>query len=153
MANYIVRIQVGKISPMHFDVPPADRHAAITTVAMPKDTNSLGDIFGGWLMSHADIAGAVSAYGRARGRVVTVAVNEFLFISPVYVGDLVSFYTDIRHIGNTSIQVDVTMFAQNEWGTPNDERRVASATLTYVHIDSQRRPRSIVADEVPSNPI
>lgn len=131
---------------MHFEFPPADRHAAITTVAMPKDTNSLGDIFGGWLMSHADIAGAVSAYGRAQGRVVTVAVNEFLFIAPVYVGDLVSFYTDLQRVGNTSIQVDVTMFSQSEWGTPNEERRVATATLTYVHIDSQRRPSPIPSE-------
>ncbi|MGH8162429.1 MAG: acyl-CoA thioesterase, partial [Gammaproteobacteria bacterium] len=78
---------------MHFDEPPRDRDAMITLVAMPHDTNALGDIFGGWLMSHADIAGAILAYRRAGGRVVTVAVESFVFIKPVFVGDRASFYS------------------------------------------------------------
>ena len=127
---------------MHFETPPDDRHASVSTVAMPRDTNALGDIFGGWLMSNADIAGAILAYRRARGRVVTVAVDSFVFISPVYVGDLVSFYTDIRKVGNTSCAVDVTMFAESDWAG-EDPRRVATATMTYVHVNEQHRPTPI----------
>ena len=128
---------------MHFETPPNDRHASITTVAMPRDTNALGDIFGGWLMSHADIAGAVLAYSRAGGRVVTAAVNGFVFIAPVYVGDLVSFYTDVARIGRTSIVVDVTLFAQSDWGAGEQEHRVATASLTYVHVDHDHQPTPI----------
>ena len=127
---------------MHFDNPPGDRHASISTVAMPRDTNALGDIFGGWLMSNADVAGAILAYRRAGGRVVTVAVDSFVFIKPVYVGDLVSFYTDLNRVGNTSCSVDVSMFAESDWGG-EDVRRVATATLTYVHVDEQHRPTPI----------
>lgn len=124
---------------MHFETPPADRHASVSTVAMPRDTNALGDIFGGWLMAHADIAGAILAYRRAGGRVVTVAVDSFVFIAPVVVGDLVSFYTDIARIGRTSLAVDVTMFAESDWSGA-DPRRVATATMTYVRVDENRRP-------------
>jgi acyl-CoA thioesterase YciA len=127
---------------MHFETPPNDRHASVSTVAMPRDTNALGDIFGGWLMSNADIAGAILAYRRAGGRVVTVAVDGFVFIKPVVVGDLVSFYTDIRRVGRTSCAVDVTMFAESDWGG-EDIRRVATATLTYVHVGKDRRPAPI----------
>jgi len=127
---------------MHFETPPDDRHASVSTVAMPRDTNALGDIFGGWLMSNADIAGAILAYRRAKGRVVTVAVDSFVFIKPVYVGDLVSFYTDLRKVGNTSCDVDVTMFAESDWGG-EDVRRVATATMTYVHVNEQHRPTPI----------
>lgn len=122
---------------MHFEEPPGDRHAAVSTVAMPRDTNALGDIFGGWLMSHADIAGAIVAYRRARGRVVTVAVDSFVFIAPVFVGDLVSFYADLARVGRTSIAVDVSMFAESDWGG-SEVRRVARATMTYVHVDEHR---------------
>jgi len=75
----------------------------VRMMAMPADTNWLGDIFGGWLMSQADIAGAVLAYRRTGGNVVTIAVNNFLFIEPVYIGDIVSFYAEIERVGNTSI--------------------------------------------------
>ncbi len=127
---------------MHFDAPPRDREAMITMVAMPHDTNALGDIFGGWLMSHADIAGAILAYKHAGGRVVTVAVESFVFIGPVFVGDRASFYSDLVRIGNTSVTIDVSIFAQSNW---NDGavRRVATATMTYVHIGDDRRPAAI----------
>lgn len=131
---------------MHFDKPPSDRHASVSTVAMPRDTNALGDIFGGWLMSHADIAGAIVAYRRARGRVVTVAVDTFVFLLPVYVGDLVSFYADLARVGNTSLTVDVSMFAESDWGG-DDVRRVATASITYVHVDEARRPTPVPRGE------
>ncbi len=127
---------------MYFNTAPNDRHATVSTVAMPRDTNALGDIFGGWLMSNADIAGAILAYRRAKGRVVTVSVDTFIFIKPVYVGDLVSFYTDIKKVGRTSCAVDVSMFAESDWGR-EDIRRVATATMTYVHVNEQHRPTPI----------
>ncbi|HEV7164379.1 MAG: acyl-CoA thioesterase [Gammaproteobacteria bacterium] len=125
---------------MKFDTMPQDRSAEVRTLAMPKDTNGLGDIFGGWIMSHADIAGAIIAFRRAGGRVVTVAVNEFIFVSPVYVGDVVSFYTDVSKVGNTSITVDVTVFSQRNDGERETTVKVATAQLTYVRVGANRRP-------------
>ena len=125
---------------MKFEQMPKDREAEVRTLAMPKDTNGLGDIFGGWIMSHADIAGAIIAFRRAGGRVVTVAVNEFIFVSPVYVGDVVSFYTDVSKVGNTSITVDVTVFSQRSDGERETAVKVATAQMTYVRVGANRRP-------------
>jgi acyl-CoA thioesterase YciA len=107
---------------------------------MPKDTNGLGDIFGGWLMSHADMAAAIPAFRRAGGRCVTVAVNEFQFIGPVYVGDVVSFYANISRVGTTSLTIDVTVFSSRGDGDRERNIKVATATITYVHVDDNRRP-------------
>lgn len=128
---------------MYGEQPPHDAEATICTMAMPKDTNGLGDIFGGWLMSHADIAGAVLAYRRAKGRVVTISVNEFEFIRPVFVGDVVSFFTDISRVGNTSITVDITMFSARNTDGREETVRVATARITYVHIGADRQPRAV----------
>lgn len=124
------------------DRPPLDQQPAIRVLAMPADTNPGGDIFGGWLMSQADIAGSIEAFRRANGRVVTVAVNEFRFIRPVYVGDLISFFTRIRSIGKTSIRIHVEAFAERN----RDEtecHKVADAELTYVAINESYEPRLI----------
>lgn len=129
---------------MYRDTPPTDQEAAVRTLAMPKDTNGLGDIFGGWLMAHADIAGAVLAYRRAGGRVVTVAVKEFEFLEPVYVGDLVSFYADVERVGNTSVTIDVTVFSARPQGAEERHVKVAQARLVYVHVGDDRRPESII---------
>ncbi|MDX1443621.1 MAG: hotdog domain-containing protein [Gammaproteobacteria bacterium] len=128
---------------MYFEDHPEDKEAVIRTMAMPKDTNGLGDIFGGWLMSHADIAGAVLGFRRARGRVVTIAVNEFTFLRPVFVGDVVSFYTDLNKVGNTSITVDITMFAARTTDGREESVRVATAQITYVHVGADRMPRKV----------
>jgi acyl-CoA thioesterase YciA len=114
----------------------------IQTVAMPKDTNPSGDIFGGWIMSQVDIAGGVLAGQHARGRVATVAVNSFQFKQPVQIGDLVSFYAEIVRVGNTSITVNVEVYAQRN---PEDIAivKVTEATLTYVATDKNRRPRTV----------
>ena len=128
---------------MYFDTPPENREAVIRTMAMPKDTNGLGDIFGGWLMSHADIAGAVLGFRRARGRVVTIAVNEFTFLRPVFVGDVVSFYTDLNKVGNTSVTIDITMFSARTTDGREENVRVATARITYVHIGADRMPRKV----------
>ncbi len=121
----------------------------IRVMAMPTDTNASGDIFGGWVMSQVDIAGAIAAYRRAQGRVVTVAVNAFQFRHPVYVGDLVSFYAEVVRIGRTSLTVDVAVFAERDRGAGEPRhicQRVTEATLTYVAVDSRHRPRTVPQD-------
>ncbi|HET7395632.1 MAG TPA: hotdog domain-containing protein [Gammaproteobacteria bacterium] len=133
---------------MTFDQMPKDREATVRTLAMPKDTNGLGDIFGGWIMSHADIGGAILAFREAGGRVVTVAVNDFVFVGPVYVGDVVSFYTDVARRGNTSITIDVTVFSQRNDGNTETCVKVATAKMTYVRVGANRRPVSITKHEV-----
>ena len=110
---------------------------------MPADTNAHGTIFGGWVMSHVDIAGSIPAYERAHGPVVTVAVNSFAFKEPVFVGDLVSFYARVKRVGRTSITVDVEVFAQRGRLGRAEAVRVTEAQLTYVAIDEQRRPRDV----------
>lgn len=109
---------------------------------MPSDTNAAGDIFGGWLMSQVDIAGSIAAHRYVENHVVTVAVNEFLFIKPVNVGDLVSIYADIKHIGNTSICISLEVMAEQERGQKKAQK-VAQAELTYVSLDDNRKPKPI----------
>lgn len=122
-----------------------DGQPVLRTVPMPANTNYAGDIFGGWIMSQVDMAGSIPAIRRARGRVATVAVNSFVFKHPVLVGDLVSFYADIVKIGRTSITVDVTVYAQRGVREGGEEVciKVTEAVLTYVAIDSDRRPRVV----------
>ena len=121
-----------------------DEQPALRVVPMPADANYHGDIFGGWIMSQVDIAGSVPASRRARGRIATVAVNSFVFKQPVLIGDLVSFYARIKHVGRTSITVDVEVFAQRN---PIDEVvRVTEASLTYVAVGADRRPRELPAE-------
>jgi len=114
----------------------------IRVLPMPSDTNAAGDIFGGWLMSQVDIAGSISAHRYVGNRVVTIAVNEFLFIKPVLVGDLVSIYAEIENVGNTSIRVALTVMAESGRGKDLAEK-VAEAVLTYVSIDENKKPKSI----------
>jgi len=126
-------------SPM---VMPSDKQPSIRVLAMPADTNAAGDIFGGWLMSQFDIAGSIIAYRHAAGRVVTVAVNNFEFIKPVFVGDLVSIFAELINVGNTSMTIEISAYAERNRG--EDEcHLVAQAILTYVAIDESRKPRSI----------
>ena len=121
---------------------PTDREPVLRVVPMPADSNYAGDIFGGWIMSQVDIAGAIPALRLARGRVATVAVNSFVFKKPVFVGDLVSFYAQIARIGRTSITVDVEVFAQRR-SLGDACVKVTEATLTYVAVDDERRPRVV----------
>ena len=114
----------------------------IRVLPMPSDTNASGDIFGGWLMSQVDIAGSIAAHRRVGNRVVTVAVNEFIFIKPVMVGDLVSIYADIVHVGNTSIRIALDVYAESERGKANAVK-VAEAVLTYVSLDENKKPKAI----------
>jgi acyl-CoA thioesterase YciA len=126
------------------DVPVQlpDREPALRVVPMPADANYHGDIFGGWIMSQVDVAGSIPASRRARGRVATIAVNSFVFKQPVEIGDLVSFFAEIARVGRTSITVDVEVYAQRN---PTDEItvKVTEASLTYVAVGKDRRPREL----------
>lgn len=123
-----------------------DGSPMVRMMAMPKDTNWLGNIFGGWLMSHADIAGGNMAYNRVKGTVVTVAVDDFEFIRPVFVGDVVTFYCRIGRVGTTSIKVCIEMFVDRPGKPPESHFIVATATMTYVHIGDDHKPRPIPAE-------
>jgi len=128
------------------DSLPADREPVLRVVPMPADANFAGDIFGGWIMSQVDIAGSIPAIRMARGRVATIAVNSFVFKKPVFVGDLVSFYGKVVKVGRTSITVDVEVFAQRR--PLGDECvKVTEATLTYVAVDEERRPRVVLQSQ------
>ena len=114
---------------------------ATRTVAMPKDTNPSGDIFGGWLMSEMDIAGSIVAWQRARGRVATVAVRAMAFHSPVHVGDVLCCYTDTVKVGSTSITVNIEAWAQPR---SQDQRiKVTEGEFVFVALDADGRKRPL----------
>ncbi|HVC10269.1 MAG TPA: acyl-CoA thioesterase [Burkholderiales bacterium] len=121
---------------------PQGKEPALRVMPMPADANHNGDIFGGWIMSHVDIAGGVVAGRLARGRVATVAVNAFVFKQPVHIGDLLSFYADVVRVGNTSVTVNVEVYAERRPADPHVVK-VTEATLSYVAIDKDGRPRPI----------
>lgn len=121
---------------------PSGRDPVLRVVPMPADANPSGDIFGGWIMSQVDIAGSIPALRLAKGRVATVAVNSFAFKQPVLIGDLVSFYAEIARVGRTSITVNVEVYAQRRF-EQEITVKVTEATLTYVAVDAERRPRPV----------
>lgn len=116
---------------------PVWREPSIRVMLMPKDTNGHGTIFGGAILSHLDIAGAVEARKHTTHRVVTAAIDRVEFIAPVQVGDLVSFYTDTTRIGDSSVTVTVDVEAERADGS--GKTRVTSATAVYVAVDEQGR--------------
>lgn len=124
---------------------PNDMQPVLRVIPMPADTNANGTIFGGWVMAQVDLAGSVPAFERAKGPVVTIAVNSFLFKEPVFVGDLVSFYGKVVKTGRTSITVEVEVFAQRGRSGQNETVKVTEATLTYVAIDAHHKPRELPA--------
>ena len=109
---------------------------------MPADANQNGDIFGGWIMAQVDVAGGTVAGRVARGRVATVSVNSFLFKQPVQIGDILSLYAEVVRIGNTSITVNVEVYAERGRAEARVVK-VTEATLTYVAIDANGRPRPV----------
>jgi acyl-CoA thioesterase YciA len=127
---------------------PAKRHAELRVVAMPADANPNGDIFGGWIMSHVDMAGGIAAMRQAHGRVATVAVNSFVIKQSVGVGDLVSFYAKVTRTGVTSVTVDVVAYSQ-PWADLKRVVQVADAVLTYVAVDAEGNKRPVSAREPP----
>lgn len=115
----------------------------IKIVAMPKDTNPAGNIFGGWIMSQIDIAGALATRDLPIHQVVTVAVNSMSFRQPIFVGDVVSFYAKVVKLGSSSVKVDVEVTAER---TNNETRscvHVTSAIVTYVSVDKEGKKKPI----------
>ncbi|WP_374591627.1 acyl-CoA thioesterase [Aquabacterium sp.] len=121
---------------------PTDMELVMRVMPMPKDANGNGDIFGGWIMAQVDLAGCVLPLRIAKGRVATIAVNEFVFKNAVSIGDLLSFYARVERIGNTSITVHVAVYAERNPADPQIVK-VTEATVTYVAIDLEGRPRAI----------
>lgn len=124
------------------DTPKPRGELALQSVAMPRDTNANGDIFGGWLVSEMDLAGLVTASRIAKGRVVTVAIDKMSFMVPVPVGAVVSCYTRVANIGRSSIQVEVEVWMYQ----PEDQSRqvkVTEGTFVFVAVDDNGRTRAI----------
>ncbi|NRB38413.1 MAG: acyl-CoA thioesterase [Pseudomonadales bacterium] len=122
-------------------IPLPSGDLTLQTVAMPKDTNASGDIFGGWLVSQMDIAGAIAASKVAKGRVATVAIDRMSFLIPVKVGSVVSCYTQLIETGRSSVQVQVEV-----WMTlPNTETsmKVTEGVFIFVALDASGKTRSI----------
>ncbi|WP_431265402.1 acyl-CoA thioesterase [Roseateles chitinivorans] len=117
------------------------RELVMRVMPMPADANGNGDIFGGWIMAQVDLAGSVLPARISRGRIATVAVNQFIFKQPVSVGDLLSFYAQVTRIGRTSITVHVEVFAERNPANPHVVK-VTEANLTYVAIDREGKSRA-----------
>ncbi|MFG6455248.1 acyl-CoA thioesterase [Roseateles sp. BYS96W] len=128
--------------------PPVvgQRELVLRVMPMPADSNANGDIFGGWIMAQVDIAGSIMPARLSRGRVATVAVNEFVFKQPVSIGDLLSFYATVTRVGRTSITVHVEVFAERNPEAPKVVK-VTEANLTYVAIDLQGSPRPVSPEQ------
>ena len=121
---------------------PADHVLVLKVIPMPADANANGDIFGGWVMAQVDLAGAVLPARYAQGRMATVAVNQFVFKQPVRVGDILSFLAKMERIGRTSLTVNVGVYAER-FNNQGHYVKVTEATLTYVAIDDQGKPRQV----------
>ncbi len=118
------------------------KHNSLRTLAMPADANPSGDIFGGWIMSQMDIAGASYARQIAQSRVVTIAVEGMTFLLPVFVGDEVSCYCETEKIGRTSVAVKIETWVRRDRLT-DESIKVTEAVYTYVSIDKNRRPQPL----------
>ncbi|MDE2612892.1 MAG: acyl-CoA thioesterase [Burkholderiales bacterium] len=130
-----------QIAPMSL---PGSRELVLRVMPLPADVNANGDIFGGWIMAQVDLAGAVLPSRIAKGRIATVAVNQFVFKQPVSLGDLLSFYAEVVRVGTTSITVHVEVYAERN---PADLQfvKVTEASLTYVAIDKDGKPRPLAS--------
>ena len=128
------------------NAPEFPRELVLRVMPMPADVNANGDVFGGWIMAQVDLAASVLPTRLSRGRVTTVAVNQFVFKQPVSIGDLLSFYAQIQRVGRTSITVNVEVFAERDPVNPHIVK-VTEASLTYVAIDHDGKPRVIGLDK------
>jgi acyl-CoA thioesterase YciA len=128
---------------------PDGAELVLRVMPLPADVNANGDIFGGWIMAQVDLAGAVLPSRIAKGRIATVAVNQFIFKQPVSLGDLLSFYARVTRIGRTSISVHVEVYAERN---PADLQvvKVTQADVTYVAIDHQGQPRPLALPQWPA---
>jgi len=118
---------------------------AIRITMLPRDTNSQGTIFGGVILSYIDMAGAIEAHRRTgMERFVTVAMREVIFHQPVFVGDLVSFYSETVKVGTTSITTRVVVEAER-YGSPGKSARVTEAEVVYVAVDKNGKKTEIIS--------
>jgi len=119
----------------------SDRRVTIRTIPQPADLNVNGNIFGGWVLSQMDLAGADVAARRASGNVATVAIEGMTFHTPIEVGDVVSIYTEITKVGRSSITVEIDVFAER--GVERERYKVTEGTYIFVAIDTDNRPRPV----------
>ena len=122
-----------------------DFEPSLNTVPMPADTNANGDIFGGWILSQMDIAGAIQAVKRTKTRVTTVGIEAMTFHKPIFVGDVVSLYTTIERIGNTSIAIKIESWVKRR--ITQDNVKVTEGIYTYVSLDENGKPTSIAKED------
>jgi len=121
-----------------------DRIPAIKLLLLPKDTNAMGTIFGGVILSHIDLASAVEARKAAAHRYVTKAMREVVFLEPVFLGDIVSFYTSTVKVGRTSITVNVSVEAERWGGGRGEKVKVTEAEVVLVAVDAKGQPTPIL---------
>lgn len=139
--------QAAKAKEMAAHPHPPIGNLLLRTMALPRDTNPAGDIFGGWIMSQMDIAGAVLAREVAQGRVVTVAVDAMNFLKPVGVGDIVCCYGHCVHVGRTSLRIKLELWVKKIYDSEVAQRSlVTEASITYVAVDSEGKPRPLPAE-------
>ncbi|MFW2056522.1 acyl-CoA thioesterase [Acinetobacter haemolyticus] len=118
---------------------------SLQTIAMPADTNWSGDVFGGWIVSQMDLAGAIHVERFSKGRCATIAINQMSFLVPVKVGNVISCYTKILKVGNTSVQVQIEV-----WNSHDDSRepvRITEGVFTFVAVDIKGNKR-VIAEEI-----
>ncbi|SMR73023.1 acyl-CoA thioesterase YciA [Aliiroseovarius halocynthiae] len=113
----------------------------LRTLAMPKDTNVAGDIFGGWVLSQMDIAGGVLAAEYAGGRVATVAVDAMKFISPVKVGDVLCLYGEVTKVGTTSMSITLEAWSERDRG--RSKHKVTEGVFVFVALDEEGQPVAV----------
>ncbi|MDH0032635.1 MULTISPECIES: acyl-CoA thioesterase [unclassified Acinetobacter] len=114
---------------------------SLQNIAMPADTNWSGDVFGGWIVSQMDLAGAIHVERFSKGRCATIAINQMTFLVPVKVGNVISCYTKILKVGNTSVQVQIEV-----WNSHDDSRepvRITEGVFTFVAVDVNGNKRQI----------
>jgi acyl-CoA thioesterase YciA len=137
---------------MGADEKPGRQPAGILvlrTLAMPRDTNPSGDIFGGWILAQMDVAGGLMASEVAQGRVVTVSVDKMVFEKPVRMGDTICIHADLLRVGNSSMDIKLEVWARQLVGAYEAGRQlVTEGVFCYVAVDEQRKPR-----RVPDNPL
>ena len=121
---------------------PSSHELVLKVIPMPADSNGNGDIIGGWVMAQIDLAASVLPARHIRGRMATVAVKEVVFKQPVYVGDLLSFFAHVTHIGRTSITVAVEVFAER-FAAQGEHLKVTEAQVTYVAVGDDGKPRPL----------
>ncbi|MFA7554891.1 MAG: acyl-CoA thioesterase [Spongiibacteraceae bacterium] len=123
------------------DIPTPGGGLTLQTIAMPADTNANGDIFGGWLVSQMDLAASISAMKIAHGRVVTAAIKSMVFLTPVHVGAVVSCYSEVLHIGRTSIKINVEVWIEHK--RTFEPTKVTEGEFIFVAVDNIGNTRPI----------